>query len=134
MSTSTEDAAKELKDVLRRCLNLVKDLKGSCFPEISENFEEAHTLFSMFFENISCYPDIPIVFANIFMAIKKFKDRIEVFKSVLSKTCKEYSHYEALFAVMSEVLHNPVSFTPQSEIYDCYSNRAATTISSKTRL
>jgi hypothetical protein len=137
MSTSSEDAVEELRrqlgyhlrdknDCIARQgilnLNLTNDLHGTFILELPKNFEDACTLFRVFFESIShpqvtsrSYPYNPIVFSNIFMAVKKFKARINVFKTILRKTCQEYFHYEALFAVMCEVLNHPVYFNYQSE-------------------
>jgi len=130
MSIPIQEAVLELTRILSACLlhrvvklilnpDLANDLEGSFFPEIPEKFEDACTFFRVFFANIS-NPEVnfcgrPIIFPNIFMAIRKFKIRIRVFKRILSKTAKEYCHYEALFAVMCEVLHNPVSRNPQNE-------------------
>lgn len=137
MSTSAQQAAQELREDLRcrlrdrnDCiarqgilnLNLTNDLHGTFILELPENFEDSFTLFRVFFERISHpqvtrrrYPHNPIVFSNIFMAIKKFKARINVFKTILTKICQEYFHYEALFAVLCHVLNHPVYFNYQSE-------------------
>jgi hypothetical protein len=139
MSTSVQDAAKELRKALSYhlrekddCLaaqgflnsRLAKDLHGSFILEkdLPKNFEDSCTLFRVFFENIShdqvtqrLSPHKSILFSNIFMAIEKFKDRINVFKSTLKNTCQEYFHYEAFFAVMCEVLNHPVYVNYQSE-------------------
>jgi hypothetical protein len=137
MSTSIQKAVEELREDLsyrlkdrNDCiarqgilnLNLTNDLHGTFIMELPKNFGDSFTLFSVFFERIShsqvtrrLYPHDPIVFSNIFMAIKKFKARINVFKTILNKTCQEYFHYEALFAVLCHVLHHPVYFNHQSE-------------------
>lgn len=137
MSTSLQDAVKELRKELWYCLkhkdefiarqgfknlDLTKDLHGTFILELPKNFEDSCTLFRVFFESIShpqvtsrCYPYNPIVFSNIFMAVKKFKARLNVFRTILTKTCQEYFHYEALFAVMCEVLNHPLYLNDQSE-------------------
>jgi hypothetical protein len=137
MSTSVQDAVKDLREVLSYHLKekndcfaalgylnsrLAKDLHGTFILKLPENFENSCILFRVFFERISHpqvtrrrYPHNPIVFSNIFMAVNKFKARINVFKTILRKTCQEYFHYEALFAVMCEVLDHPVYFNHQSE-------------------
>ena len=133
MNTSVEELREDLRYRLRDrndCiarqgilnLNLTNDLHGTFILELPENFEDSCTLFHVFFEKISHpqvtrrrYPHDPIEFSNIFMAIKKFKPRLNVFKTILTKICQEYFHYEALFAVMCHVLHHPVYFNHQSE-------------------
>jgi hypothetical protein len=137
MSTPVQEAVKELREELsyrlrdkNDCiarqgilnLNITYDLHGTFILQLPKNFEGSYTLFHVFFEKIShpqvtcrCYPHDPIQFSNIFMAIKKFKPRLNVFKTILAKICQEYFHYEALFAVMCEVLNNPVYFNYQSE-------------------
>jgi hypothetical protein len=126
---------KELWDVLRRCLkniflpeltilnfDLANDLERASFPDTPTNFDDACRFFGVFFENISNpgvlrtnYPHVPIVFPNIFLAIKDFKVRMRVFKRILPQICTEYCHYEALFAVMAHVLHHTVSYNTQNE-------------------
>ena len=137
MSTSAQQAAQELREELcyrlrdrEDCiarqgilnLNLTHDLHRTSILELPENFEDACTLFRVLFERISNpqvtsrrYPYNPIEFSNIFMAVKNFKARLNVFKTILTKICQEYFHYEALFAVMCEVLDHPVYFNHQSE-------------------
>jgi hypothetical protein len=131
MSTPVQEAVEELRKDLRYrlrdrndCiarqgilnLNLTNDLHGTFILELPENFEDSFTLFRVFFERISHpqvtrrrYPHNPIVFSNIFMAIKKFKARINVFKTILTKICQEYFHYEALFAVLCHVLSHKIA-------------------------
>lgn len=133
MSTSLQTAVKELQHELeyglrdKDCqgilnLNLAKDLHRTSILELPKNFEDSCTLFGVFFKRISNprvtsrrYPYNPIVYSNIFMAVKKMKARINVFRTILTNTCREYFHYEAFFAVMCEVLNNPVYFNYQSE-------------------
>lgn len=137
MSTSVQEAVKDLRRVLTyrlkdgddciakqgiKNLRLTKDLHGLVILEMPENFEDSCILFRVFFERISNpqvtsrrYPYEPIVFSNIFMAVNKFKARLNVFKTILTYTCREYFHYEALFAVMCEVLNDPVYYNYQSE-------------------
>jgi hypothetical protein len=137
MSTSVQEAVKDLRRVLSYHLrdkcdciaaqgilntNLTNDLHGLVIRELPENFEDSRTLFHVLFERISHpqvtrrrYPYDPIEFSNIFMAVKKFKARLNVFKTILTRTCQEYFHFEALFAVLCHVLHHPVYFNYQSE-------------------
>lgn len=134
MSTSVQDAVEELRKELRYRLRdpndciaeqgiknstLTKDLHGTFILELPKNSEDSCTLFRVFFKSIShpqvtsrCYPYNPIVFSNIFMAVNNFKARINVFKTILTKICQEYFHYEALFAVMCEVLNHPLYLHP----------------------
>jgi hypothetical protein len=129
-ASSAYAAIGELSQFLSGCLlhrfiqhilnpDLVNDLLVMFIPDTPENFEDACRFFRVFFANIS-NPGVnfcctPILFPNIFLAIKNFKCRIKVFKRILAKQCREYYHYEALFAVMCEVLNNPVSNKPQIE-------------------
>jgi hypothetical protein len=126
---------EELRVVLRRCLKhrkiqhltilnfeLAHDLETASIPDTPTDFGAASRFFSVFFENISnsgvlsrCWPHHPIVYANIFLAIENFKVRMRVFKRIISETCKESCHYEALFAVMAHLLHHTVSCNTQNE-------------------
>jgi hypothetical protein len=137
MSTSAQQAVQELKSLLEDCLkakhesmvragilnlDLANDLQGSFFPEIPKNFWVSYALFHEFFNKIShpnvtrrLYPHPPVVFSNIFMAIKKPKVRLNVFKRILPKICEVDCQFDALFAVMRNVLHHPVYFNHQSE-------------------
>jgi hypothetical protein len=137
MSISAREAVEELREDLEYCLkaknesmvkagilnlDLAKDLCRLVLLKLPKNFEDSRALFRVFFERISHpqvtrrrYPHNPIVFSNIFMAITKSKVRLNVFRTILTKICQEYFHYEALFAVLCHVLHHPVYFNYQSE-------------------
>jgi len=137
MSTSEQEAIEELKRSLEDCLkdrrscmteqgflnfNLVDDLKGLVILQLPQDYRQSLFFFAVFFESIShlqvtsrYYPNQPVLFRNIFMAIKKFKVRIRVFMSILLKTCQKDFHYEALFAVMCDVLRNPDCIKSQNE-------------------
>jgi hypothetical protein len=126
---------KELRDVLIRCLKhrgikhltilnfeLAHDLERASIPDTPTDFDAACRFFGVFFENISnpgvlsrYYPHDPIVYSNIFLAIKDFKVRMRVSKRILSETCKKYCHYEAFFAVMAHLLHHTVGYNTQNE-------------------
>ena len=135
MSTSAREAAQQLKKDLANLLpdrvrpyrvsgELAKDLRSYRFPEIPGNFDDARFFFREFFAEIS-NPNIvgygwssrPIVFQNILIAIKNFRSRLRVFRSVLFKTCQEHCQYEALFAVMCEALHHPIGY------YECFNSQ-----------
>lgn len=138
MNTSKEEAIEEelrgsLKDCLKDSrqiiavqgllnLRLVDVLKGLVTPQSPQNYDQSFRFFGVFFERIShpqvtsrYYPNEPVLFRNIFMAIKKFKVRIRVFLSILWKTCQRDFHYDALFAVMCDVLRNPECIKSQNE-------------------
>jgi len=128
MSTSAQHAAQELRKLLVDLLpdryrqnylnsNLARELKSLGFPETPRIFDDAVVFFREFFTEIS-HPNImrfgwsrgPIVFGNIFFAIKKFGERLRTFRRILIWTCEQYWQYEALFAVMCEALHHPVDY------------------------
>lgn len=127
MSTSAQQSAQQLKKYLTNLLpdryrqnylnsNLARELNSLGFPT-PEIFDDAVVVFREFFTEIS-HPNImsfgwsrgPIVFENIFFAIKKFGERLRSFRRILIWTCEQYCQYEALFAVMCEALHHPVDY------------------------